>query len=81
MRIILIIKVVCSLQTQTALSTEIGMNPSDIYPSPHFSFRPLVLTIAFLFAGMNGAAATEDSTPKATYIDTQPIVVTATRTT
>ena len=30
---------------------------------------------------MNGAAATEDSTPKATYIDTQPIVVTATRTT
>ena len=55
------------------------MSPSDIYP--HFSFRPLVLTIAFLFAGMNGAAATEDSTPKATYIDTQPIVVTATRTT
>ena len=34
MRIILIIKVVCSLQTQTALSTEIGMNPSDIYPPP-----------------------------------------------
>lgn len=57
------------------------MNPSDIYPSPHFSFRPLVLTIAFLFAGMNSAAAAEDSTTKATYIDTQPIVVTATRTT
>ena len=56
------------------------MSPSDIYPLPHFSFRPLVLTIAFLFAGMNGAAAAEDSTPKATYIDTQPIVVTATRT-
>ncbi len=56
------------------------MNPSDIYP-PHFSFRPLVLTIAFLFAGMNSAAAAEDSTPKATYIDKQPIVVTATRTT
>lgn len=30
---------------------------------------------------MNSAAAAEDSTPKATYIDTQPIVVTATRTT
>lgn len=81
MRIILIIKVVCSLQTQTALSTEIGMSPSNIYHSPHFSFRPLVLTISFLFAGMNSAAAAEDSTPKATYIDTQPIVVTATRTT
>lgn len=55
------------------------MNPSNIYHSPHFSFRPLVLTISFLFAGMNSAAAAEDSTPKATYIDTQPIVVTATR--
>ena len=30
---------------------------------------------------MNSAAAAEDSTPKATYIDKQPIVVTATRTT
>ena len=57
------------------------MSPSNIYHSPHFSFRPLVLTISFLFAGMNSAAAAEDSTPKATYIDTQPIVVTATRTT
>ena len=37
MRIILIIKVVCSLQPQTDLSTEIGMNPSDIYP-PIFHF-------------------------------------------
>ena len=36
MRIILIIKVVCSLQTQTALSTEIGMSPSNIYHSPPF---------------------------------------------
>ena len=57
------------------------MSPSNIYHSPHFSFPPLVLTISFLFAGMNSAAAAEDSTPNATYIDTQPIVVTATRTT